>query len=125
MNPDIKSLLGFMFVAGEITKTAPLEITHKYLVRNESYAEFISLINNALPNDMFGDDEWIDELKKTIKNKEHLHKLEELVKNFDLVRTFMRNNKMFDKVLCGYPDPELDAKILERFINGDSNNKTD
>lgn len=121
MNPNIKQFLGFMMLAGELTKTAPIELTHKYLIRNDSYAKFIAMINEALPNDMFGDDEWVEDVKKTIKNKELLHKFEELIGNFDALRTFMRSNKMYDKMLCGYPDPELDATILERFINGDDN----
>jgi hypothetical protein len=74
---------------------------------------------------MFGDDDWIDEFKKTIKKKDHLAKFEELISSFDALRTFMRENKMFDKMLCGYPDPEVDAKILERYLDGNSDSETD
>lgn len=114
MNSNIVNLLRFLILQSEEGKKTPIEILHKYLIRNEEYEEFFNIVNKALPSDLFGDDDWIKELIGKIKDKNDRAKFEELCSSFDDLRTFMRNNKMFNKLVCGFPDPEMDAKIIER-----------
>lgn len=125
MNNEIKDLFKFLILQSTIASNTPMEILHKYLIRNKNYEEFIGIVNESLPNDMFGDDDWIKEFVKTIKNKEHKKKFEELTGNFNALRTFMRDNKMYDQMICGYPDPDMDSKIVERLISGNVNSDKD
>ena len=117
MKPDIVNLLRFLILQSTAASKTPIEILHKYLIRNEDYAEFFALVNRALPSDVFGDDDWIKDFAKSIKNKDDKEKFEELINSFADLRTFIRKNKMFNQLVCGYPDPDMDSKIIERLLS--------
>ena len=72
----------------------------------------------AVRFDPFGDDTWATDFLKTIKNKEDKEKFGQMIASFDALRTFIRENKIYQKLICSYPDPEMDSKIVERLISG-------
>ena len=116
----IKELLAIMMLSEKQISKAPLEILHKYMIRNENYQTFLSLLNNALPVQIFADQEdWaaniILELGK--HKSKNTKKMEELYKTFTALKKFMVQNKMFIQELTLYPDPEVDAKfVIDSFI---------
>lgn len=125
MQSEISNLFKFLILYSTAGSKAPIEILHKYLIRNEEYEKFIETVHEALPNDPFGDDTWATDFLKTIKNKEDKEKFGQMIASFDALRTFIRENKIYQKLICSYPDPEMDSKIVERLISGSvTNNQT-
>jgi hypothetical protein len=116
----IRELLAIMMLSEKQISKAPLEILHKYMIRNENYQIFLSLLNSALPVQIFSEDsDWaadiILELRK--HHSKNATKMEDLYKTFTVLKKFMVKNKMFIQELTTYPDPEVDSKfVIDSFI---------